>query len=179
MAMTTRTKVLISAVTLLCLAIGMVIVYLTWQKILAMPFRATNDTLHQHGAPITLDSLIPAGTHIDDKITIGEVIRIRFNKPKRRFSRYIERISEIIPVKYRLLGTTILYFFWTFLFLVFFRIFTWVRYTVVLVISFLAGALVYFFMPDLVMGRSDDMFFLLLAIAFAVSGWWYSRRNEL
>lgn len=174
-----RVNVFLSVVSLLCFIIILGTVFFTCQKIFSMPFRATNDALHQHGAPLTLDSLIPAGTHIDEKMTIGQVVRIRFKKPKGRFDRYIKMISESVPLKYRLLGTMVLYFFWTFLFLVFFRIFTWIRYGVALVISFLAGALVYFFMPDLIVGRSDDVVFLVLAIAFAVAGWWYSRRREV
>ena len=144
-----------------------------------MPFRATNDALHKQEAPITLDFLIPGGTHIDDKMTIGQVIRIRFEKPKGRMNNFIKKISKQIPFKYRFLGTLALYLFWTFLFLIFFRIFTWMRYVPALSISFFAGSLVYFFMPDLVLGRIDDVGFLGWAIAFAGAGWWYARRKKL
>ena len=174
-----RVNFFLPVVSLLFLIIIIGTAYFICQKIFSMPFRATNDALHQHGALITLDSLIPAGTHIDEKMTIGQVARIRFKKPKGRFDLYMKRISESIPLKYRLFGTMVLYFFWTFLFLVFFRIFTWIRYAAALIISLLAGALVYFFMPDLIVGRSDDVVFLSLAIASAVAGWWYSRGREV
>lgn len=177
--MTLNTKVLWAVVSLVCLAVGLGIIYFSCQKILSMPFRATNDTLHQQGAPITLDSLIPSGVHIDEKMTIGQVIRMRFEKPRGGLKRFIQKTSERIPLRYRFLGTTGLYVFWTFLFLVFFRIFTWMRYIVALSISFFAGALVYFFMPDLILGRMDDVVFLGWAIAFAVTGRWYSKRRGL
>jgi hypothetical protein len=112
-------------------------------------------------------------------MTIGQVIRIRFEKPKGRMNNFIKEISEHIPFKYRFLGTLGLYLFWTFLFLIFFRIFTWMRYVVALTISFFTGSLVYFFMPDLVLGRIDDVAFLGWAIAFAGAGWWYAKRKRL
>ena len=105
-----RVNVFLSVVSLLCFIIILGTVFFTCEKIFSMPFRATNDALHQHGAPLTLDSLIPAGTHIDEKMTIGQVVRIRFKKPKERFDRYIKRISESVPLKYRLLGPMVLYF---------------------------------------------------------------------
>jgi hypothetical protein len=71
------------------------------QKVFSMPFRATNDALHKQEAPITLDFLIPGGSHIDDKMTIGQVIRIRFEKPKGRMNNFIKEVSEHIPFKYR------------------------------------------------------------------------------
>jgi len=176
--MTSKTKILLSVVSLLCFIIILGTVYFTCQKISSMPFRSTNDALHKEGAPITLDSLIPAGIHIDEKMTIGQVVRMRFEKPRGRFNRFIQKISESIPLKYRFLGTMVLYVFWTFLFLIFFRIFTWIRYIVALSISFLAGALVYFFMPDFILGRVDDVVFLGWAITFAVAGWWFSKGRK-
>ncbi len=176
--MTQRTKVLLSVVSLLCLVISLGTVYFIGQKILSIPFRAANDTLHQQEPTITLDFLIPGGTYIDEKMTIGQVIKIRIDKPRGKFSRLLQKISESIPRKYVLLGTMVLYLFWTFLFLVFFRIFTWIRYSIALGISFFAGALVYFFMPDLVLGRMDDVAFLAWAVTFAVAGRWFSRRGR-
>jgi hypothetical protein len=149
-----------------------------YQKISTLPFRATNDALHKQEAPITLDFLIPGGTHIDDKMTIGQVIKIRLEKPKGRMNNFINEVSKHIPLRYRFLGTLALYLFWTFLFLVFFRIFTWMSYVLALSISFVAGSLVYFFMPDLVLGRIDDVGFLGWAIAFAGASWWYAKRKR-
>ena len=176
--MTSKTKIFLSVVSLLCFLIILGTVYFSCQKIFSMPFRSTNDALHKEGAPITLDSLIPGGIHIDEKMTIGQVVRMRFEKPRGRFNRFIQRISKSIPLKYRFLGAMVLYVFWTFLFLVFFRIFTWIRYIVALGISFLAAALVYFFMPDFILGKVDDVGFLGWAITFAVAGWWFSKRRK-
>jgi len=177
--MTPKTKILLSMASLLCLVIGVGTIFILCQKVFSMPFRAANDALHKQEAPITLDFLIPGGTHIDDKMTIGQVIRIRFEKPKGRMNNFIKELSKQIPFKYRFLGTLALYLFWTFLFLIFFRIFTWMRYALALTISFFAGSLVYFFMPDLILGRIDDMGFLGWAIACAGAGWWYARRKKL
>ncbi len=177
--MTPKTKILWAVVSFVSLAVGLGIIFFGCQKILSMPFRATNDALHQQGAPITLDVLIPSGIHIDEKMTIGQVIRMRFEKPRGTVSRFVRKVSESVPLRYRFLGTTGLYIFWTFLFLVFFRIFTWMRYSVALSISFFSGALVYFFMPDLVLGRIDDLVFFGWALAFAATGWWYAKRRRL
>ena len=177
--MTRRTKVLMSAVSLLVLIIGAGTVYLISHKVLSMEFRAANDALHRQEAPITLDFLIPAGTYIDAKMTIGEVAKLRLQKPRKKFDIFLRKFSESIPRKYLLLGTMILYLFWTFLFLVFFRIFTWIGYSAALSISFFAGSLVYFFMPDLIFGRIDDVVFLGWAVAFAVACRWYSKRRSM
>ena len=176
--MTLRAKVLTSAVSLLFLVIGAGTVYLIGHKILSMEFRAANDSLHKQDAPITLDFLIPGGTYVDAKMTIGEVVKIRLQKPKKKFDSFLRKFSESIPRKYLLLGTVILYLFWTFLFLVFFRIFTWISYSVALSVSFFAGSLVYFFMPDLMFGRIDDVVFLGWAVAFAAACRWYSKRRK-
>ena len=177
--MTVKTKMLLSVVSLLCLVLGLGTIYLISHKILSMQFRKANDTLHRQEAPITLDFLIPGGIYIDEKMTIGEVIKIRIQKPRRKFDRFLGKISESIPAKYLLLGTMVLYIFWTFLFLIFFRIFTWIGYIMALGLSFLAGALVYFFMPDLILGRVDDVAFLAWAVIFAVAGRWFSKWRRL
>jgi hypothetical protein len=177
--MTFRTKVLMSSVSLLFLLLGAGTIYLISHKILSMEFRAANDALHRQDAPITLDFLIPGGTYVDEKMTIGEVIKLRLQKPKGKFDGFLRKLSESIPRKYLLLGTMILYLFWTFIFLVFLRIFTWLGYSVALSISFFAGSLVYFFMPDLMLGRIDDVVFLFWALAFAAAGRWYAKRKSL
>ena len=177
--MTLRTKVLISALSLLFLTIGAGTVYLISHKILSLQFRAANDALHRQQAPITLDFLIPGGTYVDENMTIGEVLKIRIQKPEETFDRFLRKFSESIPHKYLLLGTMVLYLFWTFIFLVFFRVFTWIGYSMAVSISFLAGSLVYFFMPDLMFGRIDDVVFLGWAVAFAAACRWYSKRRRL
>jgi hypothetical protein len=80
-------------------------------------------------------------------------------------------------VKYRITVTTVFYLFWTLLFLVFFRIFTWMRYTTALFISFFFGATVYFFMPDFIMGKIDDSIFLGWALALLGLRWWMKRKK--
>lgn len=177
--MTFKVKTILVLVSFLFLTVCFGVIYLASQKVFSMPFRATNDNFHQQGAIITLDFLIPGGTHIDEKMTIGEVISIRLEQRKERLHKFVQKISESIPLKYRLLGTAVLYLFWTFLFLVFFRIFSWMRYIIALSISFLAGAIVYFFMPDMILGRVDDALFCGWAIAFAVTLRWYLRRRKL
>jgi hypothetical protein len=99
-------------------------------------------------------------------MTIRNVLRHRVQKPQTRIARLVEKISQILPVRYRILTTVILYGFWTFLFLVFFRIFTWMRYVTASVFAFLCGAVVYFFMPDMIMGRLDDTAVLFWSAAF-------------
>jgi hypothetical protein len=163
----------------LFLVIAVGTAYLISHKILSLKFRATNDALHKQQAPITLDFLIPGGTYVDENMTIREVVKARLQKPRRRLDDFLLKLSEIIPTKYLLLGTLLLYLFWTFLFLVFFRIFTWIGYGLALSISFLAGSIVYFFMPDLMFGKIDDVVLLGWAVAFAVACRWYSKRRKL
>ena len=103
--MTPKTKILLSMASLLCLLVGVGTIFIICQKVFSMPFRATNDALHKREAPITLDFLIPGGTHIDDKMTIGQVIKIRFDKPKGRMNNFIREVTKQIPFKYRFLGT--------------------------------------------------------------------------
>jgi len=177
--MTQPGKILGIMVSFFCLFIGVGTIYIACHKALSLPFRATNDTLHRQGSPITLDFLIPAGIHIDEKMTIRQVVPLRFQKPKNRLRSFVLEISDSIPVRYRLVGTATLYLFWTFLFLVFFRIFTWMRYGTALGLSFLCGAVVYFFVPDLMIGRIDDIGFLVWSSAFLATMRWYSKRKRL
>ena len=177
--MTLRAKMIILAMSFLFLVVAVGTAYLISHKILSLKFRATNDALHKQQTPITLDFLIPGGTYVDENMTIGEVVKVRLQKPRGKLDDFLLKLSEIIPPKYLLLGTLLLYLFWTFLFLVFFRIFTWIGYGLALSISFLAGSLVYFFMPDLMFGRIDDVVFLGWAIVFAAACRWYSKRKRL
>jgi len=151
--------------------------YTGFRKILSLPFRQTNDLLHEQGFPLTLDFLIPAGLYIDETITVKEILHSRLHKPGKRVHLFLSKISESIPVKYRVTATTVFYLFWTLLFLVFLRIFTWMRYTTALFISFLFGATVYFFMPDFIMGKIDDSIFLGWALTLLGLRWWIKRRK--
>lgn len=176
--MISRKKAVWTTVSLGCLLVGLGTAWLVCQKTVSLPFRQTNDALHEQDSPITLDLLIPAGIYIDEKMTIGQVVRLRFQMPGSRLTLFLAKISGVIPVRYRLVGTAILYVFWTFLFLVFFRIFTWMRYASALGISFLCGAIVYFFMPDLIIGRLDDWIFLVWSFVLLAAIRWRLKRKR-
>ena len=175
--MVIRAKILWTVVSLVSLIVIIGVFYTGFRKILSLPFRQTNDLLHKQGFPLTLDFLIPAGRYIDETITVKEVLHYRLNKPSERFHLFLSKVSESIPVKYRITVTTVFYLFWTLLFLVFFRIFTWMRYTTALFISFFFGATVYFFMPDFIMGKIDDSIFLGWALALLGLRWWMKRKK--
>ena len=157
-------KIVWATVAVLTILAASGLVGVTCLKVGSLPFRATNDTLHKEQSPVTLDFLIPGGTYVDEKMTIHEVVHLRFGKSKNRLSLFAQKISDIVPAKYLLIASTILYLFWSFLFLVFFRIFTWMGYGTALCISALLGALVYLFMPDMILGRKDDSLFLFLSM---------------
>jgi len=146
-------------------------------KTMGLPFRETNDMLHKTDSPVTLDFLIPGGIHIDAEITIGGVVQRRFQGPGNRLAVFMAKISQSVPARYRYTATALLYFFWTALFLVFFRIFTWMAYASALRVSFLCGGTVYFFMPDFVVGRLDDTAFLLWPVALFVTARCFRRRK--
>ena len=175
--MVIRVKILWAVLSLVSLIAIISVFYTGFRKILSLPFRQTNDLLHEQGVPITLDFLIPAGLYIDETVTVKEILHYRLHKPSKRFHLLLSKVSENIPVKYRVAATTVFYLFWTLLFLVFFRIFTWMRYTTALFISFLFGATVYFFMPDFIMGRIDDSIFLGWALTLLGLRWWTKRRS--
>jgi hypothetical protein len=165
--------------TVAVLAVGAIsgLAGMTYRKVGSLPFRATNDTLHREQSPVALDFLIPGGTYIDEKMTIREVAHLRFGKPKDRLSLFAQKVSNIIPAKYLLLSSTILYLFWSFLFLIFFRIFTWMRYSTALCVSSLLGALVYLFMPDMILGRKDDSVFLFSSVLIVGIAWRFRRKR--
>ncbi|MDH3356420.1 MAG: hypothetical protein OET81_02760 [Desulfobacteraceae bacterium] len=175
--MVIRAKILWTVLSMVSLIAIISVFYTGFRKILSLPFRQTNDLLHEQGFPLTLDFLIPAGLYIDETITVKEILHSRLHKPGKRVHLFLSKISESIPVKYRVTATTVFYLFWTLLFLVFFRIFTWMRYTTALFISFFFGATVYFFMPDFIMGKIDDSIFLGWALTLLGLRWWIKRRK--
>lgn len=175
--MVIRAKILWTVLSLVSLIAIISVFYTGFRKILSLPFRPTNDLLHEQGFPLTLDFLIPAGRYIDETITVKEILHYRLHKPSKRFHLFLSKVSENIPVKYRVTATTVFYLFWTLLFMVFFRIFTWMRYTTALFISFLFGATVYFFMPDFIMGKIDDSIFLGWALSLLGLRWWMKRKS--
>ena len=152
--------------------------YLVARHILKLPFRPTNDALHQRGSDLTIDFLIPAGTYLDERITIGEVIQIRFKKEKSLYEGVIGAISDLIPPRYRLFADLLLFCFWFFCFLALIRVFTFTGYGKSLRASLLFGGITYYFMPDFSPGRLDDAVFLgvpLLIIALRI---YLLRRKE-
>jgi hypothetical protein len=175
--MVIRAKIIWAAVSVVCLVTIISVLYLGSRKILSLPFRQTNDLLHENGFPVTLDILIPAGFYIDEKITVKDVLYHRLNKPGQKAQLFLSKVVESIPVQYRITATTVFYLFWTLLFLVFFRIFTWMRYTTALTLSFLFGAVVYFFMPDFLLGKIDDGVFLAWALTLFGLRWWMKRKS--
>jgi hypothetical protein len=175
--MVIRAKILWTVLSLVSLIAIISVFYIGFRKILSLPFRQTNDLLHAQGFPLTLDLLIPEGRYIDETMTVKEVLHYRLHKPSKKYHLFLSKVSENIPVKYRVTATTVFYLFWTLLFLVFFRIFTWMRYTTALFISFLFGAVVYFFMPDFIIGKIDDSIFVGWALALLGLRLWMKRKN--
>ena len=156
-----------------CLVAALVVNHL-----LNLPFRSTNDALHEKKSSFTLDFLIPASTHIDDKATIREVIRTRTAKETSTYEGMLQAITEIVPNKFLYLADLILFLFWAFLFMTVLRVFTFVGYSRALRISLLLGACVYYFMPDLSPGRIDDGFFILVAALMIVLRVILKRRRK-
>lgn len=131
--------------------------FLLIKHILQLPFRSTNDALHKRGFAFNLDSLIPSGTYLDDKITIGEVVKLRINKERSFYERVLRGFSDLIPDRYRYVADLFLFFFWLLCFMTFFRVFTFMGYGTALRVSLLLGGVVYYFMPDFSPGRNDDI----------------------
>lgn len=132
------------------------------RHVLQLPFRPTNDALHQRGASFNLDFLIPGGLYLDEKITIGEVLKIRLKREQAFYEKWIQALFREIPVRYRYYANVFLFFFWSFLFMTFFRVFTFLGYGRALRASLLLGGVTYFFMPDLSVGSVDDALFLAI-----------------
>jgi hypothetical protein len=138
--------------------------FLLVRHILQLPFRSTNDVLHEKKSALNLDFLIPSGTYLDDKITIGEVIKIRTSKATPLYERVLQPFSSLIPVRFRYLADLLLFFFWSFSFMTFFRVFTFMGYGRALRGSLLLGGCTYYFMPDFSPGRMDDICFIGLPV---------------
>ncbi len=131
-----------------------------WQTAMKIPFRAANDALHEKEAALTLDFLIPAGTHIDQKITIGEVLRIRLAKKSSPFEAAARALSEQIPAAYIWVGNLALFCFWTFCILTLLRLFTVMGYGRALRTALLLGGVTYYFMPDFSPDMWEDLLFI-------------------
>jgi len=138
--------------------------FLLVKHILQLPFRPTNDALHQKKSAFTLDFLIPSGTHLDEKITIGEVIKIRFTKEKAPYKKILCAFFDLIPHQYRFLANLFLLLFWFLCFMTFLRVFTFMGYGRALRGSLLLGGITYYFMPDFSPGKADDMLFIVIPL---------------
>ena len=145
---------------LLILAFACLGGYLLVTHVLALPFRATNDALHKQESPVTLDFLIPGGVHIDKKMTVKEVMNIRLEKRTGAYDKFLKSISGLFPPNYLYVGDGLLFIFWTFLYLVFLRVFTFAGYGRALRVSLLLGGVTYYFMPDFSPGKVDDAIFV-------------------
>lgn len=157
-------KVLVQALLVLVLAGILGSAYLLARDILELPFRPTNDALHAKDAWLNLDFLIPGGVHLDERITIREVLEIRV-KQKRSFTKEILKpVAELIPPKYRYAASALLYVFWGLCFMGFLRVFTFAGYGRAVRISLLLAGITYYFMPDFVAGRADDIGLIALGV---------------
>ena len=134
--------------------------YLAGNYVLKLPFSPTNDTLHKKQAPVNLDFLIPGGTYLDDRITVGEVLKIRLKKETSLYERIVKTLADMIPEPYGYIADLVLFLFWTFSFMAFFRVFTFMGYGGAIRISLLLGGIVYYFMPDFTPGRGEDIVFI-------------------
>jgi len=148
------------------------------QHILQLPFRPTNDALHREGAAVTLDFLIPGGTYLDEKVTIGEVIKIRLKKTSGPFKKVLQPLSELIPPRYRYLGDILLFFFWTLSFLTLFRVFTFMGYGRALRASLFLGGVTYYFMPDFSPGSGEDILFIGVPLLIILFRFYLVRRKR-
>ena len=170
-------KVIFQVLLLLLLIAICISGYFLTKHFLYLPFRSTNDSLHKKESPITLDFLIPSGTHIDEKITIGEVIKIRFKKETTFYERILKSLSKLIPGKYRYLADLILFSFFSFLYMTFIRVFTFMGYGRSLRISLFLGACTYYFMPDFTVGKRDDFFFISVSLLIIILRIYIHRRR--
>jgi hypothetical protein len=116
--------------------------------------------------------------HIDDKITVGEVVRIRFKEERGLLDRTIRHISGLIPPGYRVISNFLLFFFWSFLYLIFLRVFTFAGYGRCIRISMFAGGVTYYFMPDFSAGRLDDATFIAIPLLIILLRSIWRRRNK-
>ncbi len=153
-------------------------VFFFGQKMLQIPFRSANDALHQKGTALTLDFLIPAGTHIDEKITIGQVIKIRMTQKSSPYDQVIRALSDLMPPGYVRLGNLLLFFFWSFCVLTLLRIFTFMGYGRVLRTSLLLGGIIYYFMPDFSPNIWDDILFVVCPLSVIFVRWYWVRRKK-
>ncbi len=160
----TMQKTAFQIILLLFLASLILSGFLVLRHTLNLPFNSTNAALHERSSTFNLDFLIPAGTYIDERMTIGEVMKVRFKKQRSFYERVLRGISGLLPARYRYLGDVLMFFFWSFLYMTFLRVFTFMGYGRALRWSLILGGVTYYFMPDLSPGRIDDIIFIAIPI---------------
>jgi len=146
--------------------------------ILDLPFRSANDKLHRIDAPITLDFLIPGATYIDEKMTIGEVVRVSVGKKASIFEQMMDGLGRVIPLRYLIIADFFMFLFWSFMFMTVIRIFTFLGYGRALRTSLLLGGLVYYFMPDFTPGSIDDAAFVAGPVLIILSRAIFSHKKR-
>lgn len=152
--------------------------YFFVQRILQIPFRSANDALHEKDSALTLDFLIPGGIHIDKKITIEEVLKIRWAGKRSPFEAAVRALSDRIPPSYIWLGNLFLFFFWAFCILTLLRVFTFMGYGRVLRASLLLGGMTYYFMPDFSPNIWEDYLFVACPLLLILSRSFMIRRKK-
>ena len=118
-----------------------------------------------------------ADTSIDEKVTIGDVIKVRFKQETGFYDKILKRLSTLIPAKYFYLADLVVFVFFSFLYMTFLRVFTFMGYGRSLRISLFLGACTYYFMPDLTVGKGDDLFFLCAALLIILLRAYISRKK--
>ncbi|HOP46270.1 MAG TPA: hypothetical protein PK874_01300 [Desulfobacteraceae bacterium] len=175
-------RIIFQILLLLILCIFFISSFLLVNNILNLPFVSTNEALHKADSAFTLDFLIPAGTYIDNTLTIGDVIKIRTGRQTSLYETMIGSIAGLIPERYRQIADLVVFLFWSFLIMTFLRIFTFTGYGRALRISLLMGGIIYYFMPDFSPGKTDDTIFLgiplLIIIVRAYISWKIKSRKR-
>ena len=170
-------KVIFQILLLLLLVAFCISGFLIINHFLHLPFRSTNDSLHKKESPITLDFLIPSGIHIDEKLTIGEIINVRFKQETTFYDKILKSLSALIPGKYLYFADLILFVFFSFLYMTFMRVFTFMEYGRSMRLSLFLGACTYYFMPDFTVGKGDDFFFLGVVLLIIILKTYTQRRS--
>lgn len=171
-------RLILAAIFLILLVSLLFTGYTLTRRLLLLPFRPTNDALHKKDPAFNLDFLIPAGKHLDEKITIGEVIKIRIEKESPFYSKWLKAIFDLVPAKYLYLADLFLYFFWFFVSMSFFRVFTFMGYGKALRLSLFFGGVIYYFMPDFSPGRWDDIILILVPLLLISLRWYLLKRKK-
>lgn len=173
-------KVIVQSLVLIFFGAFCLSGYLFARHLLALPFRDANDALHQKEFPVNLDFLIPGGTHIDEKMTIKEVLSARFHKKTGLVDSALKSLSNHVPRNYLYVADLILFGFWAFLYLTFVRVFTFAGYGRALRVSLFLGGLTYYFMPDFSPGKTDDILVISsVLLILAVRTYFVRRRKRI